>query len=71
MASSSGDSSRAAHGGLGGRLAEGDDVFSCGRFRFREHGPAFVDSGGVADQLSEHAVAPAALIDAVLAARGV
>ena len=52
-------------------LAEGDDVFSCGRFRFREHGPAFADSGGVADQLSEHAVAPAALIDAVLAARGV
>jgi len=34
-------------------------------------GPPFADSGGVADQLSAHAVAPAALIDAVLAARGV
>lgn len=35
---------------------------------FREHGPAVADSGGVADQLSEHA---AALVDAVLAVRGV
>ncbi len=35
------------------------------------HGLAVAGSGGVADQLPEHAVAPAALVDAVLAAPGV